>query len=188
VRLFLAINPDAEVKTRIDEAMEPLRGAAPALRWVAADRLHLTVKFFGEQPNSIVSALSRAVDSAVARHGDAPLALGGVGAFPNFRRARVVWLGVEPHPRLELLHHDIEQACAALGFEPDGRPFRPHLTVARVPEGTTGETLRALSRVARAATFAETVDVESVDLMASESTSAGPRYRLLHVSALRTAA
>jgi len=188
VRLFLAINPDAEVKTRIDEAMEPLRGAAPALRWVAADRLHLTVKFFGEQPNSIVSALSRAVDRAVARHGDAPLAFGGVGAFPNFRRARVVWLGVEPHPRLELLHHDIEEACAALGFEPDGRPFRPHLTVARVPDGTTGETLRALSRAARVASFAETVDVESVDLMASEPTSAGPRYRLLHVSALRTAA
>ena len=188
MRLFLAINPGAEVKTRIDEAMVPLRGAAPALRWVAADRLHLTVKFLGEQPSSIVPALSQAIDTAVARHGDAPLALGGVGAFPNFRRARVVWLGVEPHPRLELLHHDIEEACAALGFEPDGRPFRPHLTVARVPDGTTGETLRALSRAARAASFSETVDVESVDLMVSEPTPAGPRYRLLHASALRTAA
>jgi 2'-5' RNA ligase len=187
VRLFLAINPGAEVKTRIDEAMEPLRGVAPGLRWVAADRLHLTVKFLGEQPTSIVPALSQAVDAAVARHGDAPLALGGVGAFPNFRRARVVWLGVEPHPRLELLHHDIEESCAALGFEPDGRPFRPHLTVARVPDGTAGETLRALSRAARAASFSETVDVESVDLMVSEPTSAGPRYRLLHASGLRTA-
>jgi 2'-5' RNA ligase len=185
--LFLAINPEAEVKTRIDEATGPLRGAAPALRWVAADRLHLTVKFLGEQPDSIVPALSEALDTAVGRHGDAPLALGGFGAFPNFRRARVVWLGVEPHPRLELLHHDIEEACAALGFEPDGRPFRPHLTVARVPDGTTGDTLRALSRAARAATFSETVDVEGVDLMASELTAAGPRYRLLHASGLRTA-
>ena len=188
MRLFLAINLAADVKTRIDQAMEPLRGAAPALRWVTADRLHLTVKFLGEQPASIVPALAETVDAAVGRHGDAPLALGGVGAFPNFRRARVVWLGVEPHPRLELLHHDVEEACAALGFEPEGRPFRPHLTVARVPGGTTEPALRALSRAARTARFAETVNVESVDLMVSELTSAGPRYQLLHVSALRTAA
>ena len=188
MRLFLAINPGADVRTRINDALEPLRGAAPALRWVAADRLHLTVKFFGEQPTSIVPALTQALDTAVGRHGDAPLGLGGVGAFPNFRRARVVWLGVEPHPRLELLHHDVEQACTALGFEPEGRPFRPHLTVARVPNGTSEQALRALSRAARAAEFAETVNVESVDLMASELTSAGPRYRLLHASPLRTAA
>jgi 2'-5' RNA ligase len=186
--LFLAINPGADVKRRIDEAMKPLRDAAPALRWVAADRLHLTVKFLGEQPDSVVPAVGRALDAAVGRHGHAPLALGGVGAFPNFRRARVVWLGVEPHPRLELLHHDIEEACAAIGFDPEGRPFRPHLTVARVPDGTSEETLRALSRAARAAPFLETVDVDSVDLMVSEPTPTGPRYRLLHASALRAAA
>jgi 2'-5' RNA ligase len=186
--LFLAINLAADVKTRIHEAMTPLRGAAPALRWVAADRLHLTVKFLGDQPTSIVPSLSRSIDAAAVRHNGAPLGLGGVGAFPNFRRARVVWLGVEPHPRLELLHHDIEQACAALNFEPEGRAFRPHLTIARVPDGTSGDTLRALSQAARAAHFAEMVNAESVDLMASELTSSGPRYRLLHASALRTAA
>ena len=188
MRLFLAINPRADVRTRINDALEPLRGVAPTLRWVAADRLHLTVKFLGEQPESIVPTLSDALDTAMGRHVDAPLGLGGVGAFPNFRRARVVWLGVEPHPRLELLHHDVEKACAALGFEPEGRPFRPHLTVARVPDGTSEQALRALSRAARGAAFAETVNVDTVDLMASELTQAGPRYRLLHASPLRTAA
>ena len=173
---------------RIDDALQPLRAAAPTLRWVPPDRLHLTVKFLGEQPESVVSPLGQALDRTMARHAEAPLGLGGIGAFPNFRRARVVWLGVEPHPRLELLHHDVEEACTAFGFEPEGRPFRPHLTVARVPDGTGEPVLRALARAARAASFAETVSVESVDLMASELTSAGPRYRLLHTSALRTAA
>jgi 2'-5' RNA ligase len=188
VRLFLAINPAADVQARIEEATTALRAAAPALRWVAAGRLHLTVRFLGEQPPAMVERISRALDVAAVRHGAAPLVLGGFGAFPNFRRARVVWLGVEAHPRLELLHHDVEEACTTLGFEPEGRPFRPHLTVARVPDGVPEDTLRALARAARAARFSEHVDVKSVDLMASEMTPAGPRYRLLHASALRTAA
>jgi 2'-5' RNA ligase len=186
--LFLAINPGQEVKARIEEATAPLRAAAPDLRWVSADRLHLTVRFLGEQPHERVPEIRNALDSAVARHGEAPLVLGGIHAYPNFRRARVVWLAVAPHPRLELLHHDVEAACTALGFEPEGRPFRPHLTIARVPDGLPEETLRALSRTARALRFTETVGVESVDLMASELTSAGPQYRLLHASSLRTAA
>jgi 2'-5' RNA ligase len=188
VRLFLAINPPPDMQARIGQETAPLRDAAPALRWVMPERMHLTVRFLGVQPMERIAAIHDAIDSAVARHADAPLALGGIGAFPDFRRARVVWLGVEPHPRLELLHHDIEQACAGLGFEAEGRPFRPHLTLARVPDGTTGDTLRALARASRKVRFSETMNVQSVDLMASELTPAGPRYRLLHASLLRTAA
>ena len=188
MRLFLAINPTPDVKARIEEATATLRNAGPGLRWIAPDRVHLTMRFLGEQPDARVEELGRAIDAAVRRHADAPLVLDGVGAFPNFRRARVVWIGVQPHPRLELLHHDVEQACASLGFEPEGRPFRPHLTIARVPDGTTEVTLRAVSRAARAVHMEAGMNVESVDLMASELAPGGPRYRLLHASPLRTAA
>lgn len=187
MRLFLAINLPAEVRTALADAMRPLREAAPALRWVAEPRLHLTVRFLGEQPVGLVPELRAAVDSAVARHGDTPLALGGLGAFPNFRRARVVWLGVAPDPRLELLHHDVEAACVALGLEPEGRAFRPHLTLGRVPERAPEEQLRALQRLVRSFSFEETLEVSSVDLMSSEQSPEGPRYRLLHSSPLGAA-
>lgn len=188
VRLFLAINPAVETRTRMHDATEPLRTAAPDLRWVDPERVHLTVRFLGEQPMTRIAEIQDVVDTVVARHEDAPLVIGGVGAFPNFRRARVVWVGVEPHPRLELLHHDIEEALGSLGLEPEGRPFRPHVTIARVPDGVAVETLRALARVARAVRLAEVASVQSVDLMASEPTPTGPQYRLLHASPLRTAA
>jgi 2'-5' RNA ligase len=187
MRLFLAINLPADVHAAIDAAAAPLRDAAPSLRWVAADRIHLTVRFLGEVPLDRVAAIREVVDGATAGHGDAPLALGGLGAFPNFRRARVVWLGVEAHPRLELLHHDVEAACVALGFEPEGRAFRPHVTLARVRDRAPEDELRALHRLARSFAFEATVDVASVDLMSSELSPEGPRYRLLHSSPLGAA-
>ncbi|HEX2781482.1 MAG TPA: RNA 2',3'-cyclic phosphodiesterase, partial [Gemmatimonadaceae bacterium] len=113
--------------------------------------------------------------------------LGGLGAFPNFRRARVIWVGVAPDPRLELLHHDVEAACVSLGLEPEGRAFRPHLTLARVPERTPEEQLRAVQRLVRSFSFEETLEVSSVDLMSSEQSPDGPRYRLLHSSPLGAA-
>ena len=177
-----------EVQARIGEATAVLREAAPSLRWTAPDRVHLTVRFLGDQPDGRVQEIRDAIDAAVTMHADAPLVLDGVGAFPNFRRARVIWIGVQPHPRLELLHHGVEEACAALGFEPEGRAFRPHLTIARVPDGTREDTLRSVARAARAIRLDAQMDVQTVDLMASELTPAGPRYRLLHASSLRTAA
>src|SRR4051812_29843464 len=110
----------------------PLRDSAPELSWVDESKIHLTLKFLGEQDESAIERVARAVDLVAYAHRSFDMRLGGVGAFPNFRRARVVWMGIAPEPRLELLHHDTEVACEELGFELEGRAFRPHLTLARV--------------------------------------------------------
>ena len=187
MRLFLAINLPALSIAAIDREAGLLRAAAPSLRWVPAERWHLTVRFIGEQPLAAVADIGRALDVAVGGHSEAPLVLGEVGAFPNFRRARVVWLGIAPDPRLELLHHDIESACVALGMDPEGRPFRPHLALARVPTGTGEPVLRSLARAARAVRYSERIDADAVDVMASEPTPHGRRYHLLHSSPLGAA-
>lgn len=187
MRLFLAINLPSAVIGDIDRHVAPLRDTAPALRWVPPEKWHLTVRFIGEEPLERVAPIRDALDAATRKHGDAPLTLGGIGAFPNFRRARVVWLGVAPDPKLEMLHHDIETACVASGMEPEGRPFRPHVTLARVPEGTGEPVLRALSRAARAVRYSEVIGGGTVDLMASELAPDGPRYRVLHSSPLGAA-
>lgn len=188
MRLFLAINLPSPVRGAIDEEVAALRAVAPALRWIPPEKWHLTVRFIGEEPLERVAAIREAIDAATARHEEAPMAIGGIGAFPNFRRARIVWIGVEASPRLEMLHHDIESACVALGMEPEGRPFRPHITLARVPHGVDEPVLRALSRAARGVRYSEVAEVATVDLMASELAPDGPRYRLLHSSPLGAAA
>jgi 2'-5' RNA ligase len=184
MRLFLAISLPPATSSAIDEAIAPMRAAAPSLRWIPPEKWHLTVRFIGDQPIERVGEIRDALDAATRRHVEAPLAIGGIGAFPNFRRARVIWIGVAPDPRLEMLHHDVESACVALGMEHEGRPFRPHVTLARVPTGTDEMTLRALSRAARAVRHSELIEADSVDLMASELAPDGPRYRLIHSSPL----
>jgi RNA 2',3'-cyclic 3'-phosphodiesterase len=186
VRLFLAINPLPDVRRAVIEATSQLRDAAPGLAWVDEPRLHLTLKFLGEQPETAVAPLADALDRVAARHRAFAVEVEEVGAFPNFRRARVVWMGVHREPRLELLHHDVEVACEQLGFALEGRAFRPHLTLARVRDRATEPELRALSRASRRITFAATTEVRSIDLMQSVAGSGGSRYECLHASTLRT--
>jgi RNA 2',3'-cyclic 3'-phosphodiesterase len=185
VRLFLAINFPDTVREAVAEACAPLREAAPGVRWVKPELLHLTVKFFGDQPDEIVPALRDAIAATAARHRPMELVLEGVGAFPNLRRPRVVWTGVEPSARLELLFHDTESACDRLGFPLEGKVFRPHVTIGRVRPGTPPDALRPLATAAKEVRLRESVYVETLDLMASDLSGGGPRYVLLHAAPLR---
>jgi 2'-5' RNA ligase len=186
VRLFLAINLPQHVRLEVVAATAVLRESVPELAWVTAPRLHLTLKFLGEVAPERVDDVAAALSIAAGRHRETVVALGGIGAFPNFRRARVVWMGVDNDPRLELLHHEIELACESLGFEVEGRPFRPHLTLARVKQSLSEDRLRMLSRLAKRVDYRDDFIVRSVDLMSSELSPSGPTYRTLVSAALRS--
>lgn len=185
MRLFLAINFDAATRRAVYEAACPLRAAVPRLAWVDEARLHLTLKFLDDQPAEAVPRLAAAMDAVAARHPAVPSTLAEFGAFPNFQRARVVWIGMAADPRLELLHHDVEVACHALGHPVEARAFRPHLTLARVKRPDVAE-MRALAREARRGAEAQfPVTVRSIDLMRSTLGADGPVYERLHSSYLR---
>ncbi|MEO7084164.1 MAG: RNA 2',3'-cyclic phosphodiesterase [Gemmatimonadaceae bacterium] len=186
MRLFLAINPPEEVRRETNAATAALRAAAPELSWVAEERTHLTLKFLGEQPDERLDEIQAMLAAVASRHRDLLMTLGGVGAFPNFRRARVVWIGVTPDPRLELLHHDLDVACERLGFAVEGRPFRPHITLARVKDPLAEDRLRELSRTSKATRYRTDFIVRSIDLMKSELTQTGTVYTTLVSAALRS--
>lgn len=187
MRLFLAINLDPAVRRAIAGATAALRGTAPGLNWADEARLHLTLKFLGEQDENIVEPLGKTLTDVASRHRPFMLRVREVGAFPNFRRARVVWLGVEREPRLELLHHDVEVACEGHGFELEGRPFRPHVTLARIPSGsrTSEDELRRLWRASKQVAFEDESEVRSIDIMRSTPGPHGSRYECLHAAPLR---
>ena len=186
MRLFLAINLDPAVRRAIMDAAAPLRAIAPDLAWVREPQLHLTVKFLGEQPDDLAARLADAMRGVGGRNRTIDAEVGGIGAFPNFRRPRVVWIGVTPEPKLELLHHDVESTCETLGIPVDGKPFRPHLTLARVkPRASDPRAFRELARAATDVDYVEEIVITSVDLMASELTTAGSRYRVVASVPLR---
>lgn len=189
MRLFLAINLDAAVRRDVIDATAALRNTAPSLSWADESRLHLTLKFLGAQPPEVVGPIADAMRDVAGRHRSFALRVSEVGAFPNFRRARVVWIGVARDPRLELLHHDVELACERLGFEVEGRAFRPHLTLARVRERTDVEELRRLARASKQVDLERESMVHTIDVMQSNldgaSAAAGKRYERLHAAPLR---
>jgi 2'-5' RNA ligase len=187
VRLFLAVNLPPEVRQAIVDAAAPLREAAPTLPWVDVEKLHLTVKFLGQQSEEMAARISDAMLGVAARNRAVGVELGDIGAFPNFRRPRVVWLGVSSEPKLELLHHDVETACEALGIPVEGRPFRPHLTLARVrPRSIDATALRNLSRAAKDVHYVEEVVINAIDLMESKLTPTGAKHRLITSHSLRS--
>ncbi|HEV2644334.1 MAG TPA: RNA 2',3'-cyclic phosphodiesterase [Candidatus Elarobacter sp.] len=180
MRLFLAIDFARDLRDALHHTTTPLRAAAPDVRWVSAERLHLTVKFLGEQTAEIESLLHPIMDAVAARHHRMDIALAGVGAFPSFRRARVVWIGVTPSVQLARLYDDVDVACERLGVPRETRAFRPHVTLGRVRPGTAPSRLRALALAAESVRVQGTATAETLDLMESVTAGGEPRYVTLH--------
>lgn len=179
MRLFLALELGLRERKAIRQATAPMRAAAPEASWVWEDNLHLSVKFFGEQPESAPADISRVLASVAAAHQPFDLRISGLGAFPNLRAPRVVWMGVQHDPRLELMHHDVEATCAANGYALDARAFRPHITLARVREELPLANARALAAAARAVVYKGVQQVGALSLLESTLAPGGPKYSLV---------
>jgi len=135
MRLFAAIPVSGPARDSLVHRLSEWRATDWPVRWVHDDGLHLTLKFFGEVAPTQLPSVEAALRSAVAGVPALPIAITELGAFPTRGRARVVWVGAEGPPALELLQDGIERKTEALGFPLEGRPFRPHITVGRVRDG-----------------------------------------------------
>jgi 2'-5' RNA ligase len=131
MRLFAAIDPPADEVARLAAALgEPL----PALRYVPSEQWHVTTAFYGDVPDAVVPELVERLGRAAARTPAMTLSLHGVGTFPKQSvKARVLWVGLDADvPSLSRLAERCIAAGRRCGLAMEARPFRPHLTVARV--------------------------------------------------------
>jgi 2'-5' RNA ligase len=179
MRLFLAVNLPVALRARIHADIEPMRRACPGVAWVHPEHLHFTLKFLGEVSNGASTALQKTVGVAVQVRKRFTIILRGMGAFPNFRRPRVVWIGVKDDRSLTTLARSVEEACVSLGFQPEVRPFGAHLTVGRVKRELNVLALQCLERAGFGMHNEYVLDVQSVDLMQSELRVGGPSYTML---------
>lgn len=180
MRLFIALNFPAALRDAVHAAAAPLRLAAPSARWTRPDKVHLTLEFLGEQPGSLVAQLTPVLDRIAERHRAITLVLREFDAFPNLRRPRVVWAGMEASSELTELRQDVGEACAALGLPREERAFRPHVTLGRIGPRTARGEIDALARSAPTVAIDATAVVRTLDLMES----AGGRYVTVHAAAL----
>lgn len=138
LRAFIACELSSSLQDAIQDATADLRTSlGPDLvRWVPRRNIHLTLKFLGEVSSSSLDLILSAIRAEASRHGAFDMLVAGTGAFPNARRPRVLWVGLEAPPTLGRLQRDLDAATAQLGFKSEEREFSPHLTIGYVRSAT----------------------------------------------------
>lgn len=184
MRSFIAINLPDTVRAEIGEIIGRLRNAGPPARWVPAQNLHVTIKFLDEISEDQVKPLIGAITAANGEIKPFELRLGGFGFFPNERKSRVFWIGIESgFETLKQLAHNVDRQTEPLGFKPEKRSFSAHITLARFRDpAPAGNLAVAASHLDY---HSETIQVSKVDLMRSVLSPKGASYSVLGSVPLR---
>ena len=186
IRSFLAIELPATVQANIGKIEEAAKATSADVRWVSPGRIHLTLKFFGNIEESKIDSIAAAIQGPVSAAKPYHLSVRGTGAFPNLRNPRVIWIGlVDEEGRLAVLQKEVEFSLKTIGFEPEDRPFRPHLTLGRVKSSRGKEELIRIVEKYREEEIG-TFQVEKSVLFKSDLTPAGPIYTPLREVRLGT--
>jgi 2'-5' RNA ligase len=141
MRLFIALDLSASVRAELAMAQTRLQGHP--VRWSAPADMHLTLQFLGEAEEALVPPLLTALGAIPV----APfkLSIGDLGAFPNAGQPRVIWADIGGDTAaLTRLQTAVTMATAPLGFSPEERAFKAHLTLGRARQEARPEQLRAL--------------------------------------------
>jgi len=190
LRAFIAIELPGGLQKAISQVIERLQATAskPAVRWVSASNIHLTLKFLGDSAPTSLGVIEEALKTEVGLHSGFRMEAGGLGAFPNTKRPRVIWLGVDAPPELTSLQRGIDTATAKLGYASEARPFSPHLTLGRVRENTSSSELSALAAQLKEVRFHSpgSFEVDAVHIFKSDLLPGGSVYtRLFSASLLK---
>jgi RNA 2',3'-cyclic 3'-phosphodiesterase len=184
IRTFIAVELDEATRNAIGDVQAQWQGerVGRAVRWVAPDNIHITLKFLGDVAADRMSELQSTVVNACASIPAFTLKISGAGAFPNTRRPNNVWIGVDGDVKvLERLANQIEEACAAIGYAREDRPFTAHLTLGRVQRDASPSDRRALGEMIERTRVGElsVLRVASVNVMKSELRPGGSVYSQL---------
>jgi 2'-5' RNA ligase len=183
IRAFIAIELPEKVKTGIQQLEGILKSQDPAqAKWVNPSSIHLTLKFLGTVGAEKLDGIIRVMKKSAQATGPFHLEIQGLGAFPNLRKAQVIWIGIKGDmDNLHSLQKSLEGGLAEEGFPPEGRPFTPHLTLARLGEKASSAERQALGEIIYHLKLesALALEVRSFNLMRSQLTRGGAIYTQL---------
>ena len=190
IRAFIAIPLPGPLLEKLAALQRKLERRVPdrSVRWVRAESIHLTLKFLGDTSTEKLPDIEQALE-AVARHAPTcSFTVGELGCFPNPRRPRVVWVGVqEPTGRLAALQEAIEEVLAPLGYPPEGRGFTPHLTLGRAHRRASRSDAAQVGEIVAGTTVGTLAEAPAnrFELIRSVLKSSGAEYTTLAEFLLR---
>lgn len=149
IRAFIAIEMSPEIQRGLGQVSDQLRAElkdAP-VRWVRAENIHLTLKFLGDVSVGNLEILQKMLAAEVSGHAPFEISVGEIGAFPNTRRPRVLWIKVQAPQELTAMQYGIDGMTERLGYAREERPFFAHLTLGRISRGANPADVRRVSEV-----------------------------------------
>ena len=182
IRLFIAIDLPEAVKMALLEIIAQMGRQLPdrALRWVKPEQMHLTLRFLGDTAVSQLPDLQNQLTQLTTQYPPFRLHLNGVGAFPNRKRPRVVWVGLGGDvAQLQTMQAALEDRMVALGWSREKRPFSPHVTLGRVKDARQVQALDWGVDLAKMDFV-----VTAVQLVQSELRPSGAVYTVRHLAQL----
>lgn len=175
MRTFIAVELTEELKKKIEEVQFSLKKIKTNIAWVKPGNVHATLKFLGEVPEDKIENVYEGANKALEGMKCFKLGLKDLGCFPNLRRPRVIWIGVEKgKEELALMQKKLEQEMERIGFPREEREFSPHLTIGRVKSPKNIEQLTELIRDTNFQT--EEIEIKEVVVMKSQLHPAGAIY------------
>jgi RNA 2',3'-cyclic 3'-phosphodiesterase len=177
VRVFVAVEPGAELLQKFEDLLRRLTPKAPAAKWVEPVALHITLAFLGDIAEERLPLVIAAAESASALHRPLSLHIAKGGTFGAPRRPRVLWLGVTGQVEdLGAVRRDLEQALAmSTGYSPEEGRFEPHLTLARSRDPRGDPALEACAQAIGDTDFGE-MHIGQLVVFRSDLTPKGARY------------
>ncbi len=176
IRSFLAIELPKPIVRKIEEVQADLRSAQADVRWVSPEKIHLTLKFFGNIEESRIDSIFKSIEEPVRNTLPFSIRVQGIGAFPHVKNPRVIWLGLVTGSQiLTSLQKQIETQLEKIGFQPEDRPFHPHLTLGRTKSSRGKDELAGRVEKHKEEEFGD-FQVERVILFKSDLKPSGPIY------------
>jgi 2'-5' RNA ligase len=176
IRSFLAIELPKPILRKIEEVQGDLRSTHADVRWVNPEKIHLTLKFFGNIEESRIDPIFKSIEEPIRNTLPFSLKVQGVGAFPNLKNPRVIWMGlVDGREILVSFQKQIETQFEEIGFQSEDRPFHPHLTLGRMKSSRGKEELVGRMERHKEEEFGD-LQVERMVLFKSDLKPTGPIY------------
>jgi len=180
IRSFIAIELDEKTHEHLAQVQDELKKHGGDIKWVAPSNIHLTLKFLGNVAPDKIDKIKAILDEVAKTHAPFEISLSEVGGFPNLKRPRVIWMGIDKGAeQAAALAGELEKKLTELGFAKESRPFKCHLTLGRVKKTRPGLVL-GTEKTRPGLVFS----VTHLTLFQSTLTPKGAVYAVLHRAAV----
>jgi len=186
-RLFVAVELPQDIREYLGAAVETLRRTGADAKWVEPKNIHLTLKFLGSTPQEAIPEIHKAMTAAADRARALPTSLEAFGGFPSLAAPRVLWVSLaDKEKHLQRITQELEDSLSSAGFAQENRPFKAHITLARLRSSRNRLGLIQATQKFQTVMEHPAFILDNITLFESILSPKGPAYSVVEQVRLKT--